>query len=209
MDNYQQVITKELAEGITIEYGWMEGNNTILFIKVGQNGNIYGFENKYLRIAADMNRLFGYTVVVSSNPFNGQNPLDQAFDIIEDYCKAKGFSSYDVYYMGHSNGALIGFTWGYLYPQIKKMLLINGPLMLNWHRSKAGLTQSVGQDITFVYGEKDPSFFFVKHIDKLAKENPSLQVTSIKDADHHFQGMMDVFLALPILYLGDKETPPL
>lgn len=49
MDNYDIIINEKISEKDTIDYGIIEGNNTILLIKVGQNGNIYGFENKYLR----------------------------------------------------------------------------------------------------------------------------------------------------------------
>ena len=201
MKDFHQIITKKFSEDIVIDYGIVEGNQTILFIKAGQNGNIYGFDNKYLRIALAMHEQFGFTVITSSNPFNGQNPLDQAFEVIEAYCETKGFSSYEVRYMGHSNGALIGFTWGHLYPQIRKMLLINGPLMVNWHRSKAGLSKINDKAVTFVYAEKDPSAFFVGHLHKLAKENPLLDVVTIDDADHNFAEHMDVFLQLPAQYL--------
>ena len=33
-----------------IEYGIIEGNNTIVFIKAGMEGCWYGYENKYVRI---------------------------------------------------------------------------------------------------------------------------------------------------------------
>ena len=36
--------------GETIQYGIVNGSNTIVFIKVGANGSMYGYENKYLQI---------------------------------------------------------------------------------------------------------------------------------------------------------------
>lgn len=202
MKSYDQICTKIFSDHIDIEYGILEGSNTILFIKVGQGGNIYGYENKYLHIAHRMRAQFGYTVIVSSNPFNGQNPLDQAMDVMGVYAESKGFLTYEVHYMGHSNGALIGFTWGHLYPQIKKMLLINGPLMVNWHRSKAGLAQIKDKTVTFVYGEKDPSHFFVGHLKPFAEESEQIHLVTVDNADHHFKGMLEAFIALPEIYLG-------
>ena len=43
------------TSGFSIDYGIIEGNNNILFIKVGQNGSIYGYDNKYLKIANNIN----------------------------------------------------------------------------------------------------------------------------------------------------------
>lgn len=202
MEFFDVVLTKILTDHIDIDYGILEGNNTIVFIKVGQNGNIYGFENKYLQIATQLRESFGYTVIVSSNPFDGNNPLDQAFEVIQDYCSQKGFETYEVRYMGHSNGALIGFTWGHHYPQITHMLLINAPLMVNWHKSKAGLSKIHDKVVTFVYGEKDPSHFFVRHLHPFAENNEHVNVVVVTDADHNFTGMMESFLNLPHLYLG-------
>ena len=39
------------------------------------------------------------------NPFDGNNPLDNAMSIIEEY--ASKFDNYKIYYLGYSNGALI------------------------------------------------------------------------------------------------------
>lgn len=203
MKPYDRILTKIFSDHIDIQYGIIEGNETILLIKVGQNGGVYGFEDKYLKIANQMHEQYGYTVITSSNPFNGKNPLDQAMEVIEDYCIQKGFDSYDVQYMGHSNGALIGFSWGYLYPQIKKMLLINGPLMINWHKSKAGLTKIKDKTVTFIYGEKDPSHFFVGHLKPFTEANDDIHVVVVKDAGHNFENMLDTFLALPEQYLTD------
>ena len=43
---YDKVFTKEFKDIATIEYGAIKGNNTIVFIKVGQDGSIYGYEDK-------------------------------------------------------------------------------------------------------------------------------------------------------------------
>ena len=65
-DTIQKKLYKDVAY---IEYGIVNGNNTIVFIKVGQDGSIFGYQNKYLDIAFELNRKHGYTVIVSSNPF--------------------------------------------------------------------------------------------------------------------------------------------
>ena len=112
----------------------IEGNNIIVFIKAGQDGSLYGYQNKYIKMARRLNKKYGCSVICSSNPFDGNNPLDNAMEIIEDY--AKIFDNYKIYYLGYSNGALIGAWFGVKYPKIKRMALVNGPLMYNFHKRR-------------------------------------------------------------------------
>ena len=62
--------------GETIQYGVVNGSNTIVFIKAGANGSMYGYENKYLQIAKNINKSHGYTVICSSNPDHNGNRID-------------------------------------------------------------------------------------------------------------------------------------
>ena len=97
-----EIIFSKTIDGEEVNYGIIEGNNTILLIKAGQDGSMYGYENKYLTIARNINKEFGYTVICSSNPLRKTNPLEQAMEIIEDYCEQKGFDDYQVYYASES-----------------------------------------------------------------------------------------------------------
>ena len=45
--------------GKEIEYGIIDGNNTIVFIKAGLEGSCYGYENKYARIGRALNEKHG------------------------------------------------------------------------------------------------------------------------------------------------------
>ena len=82
---FDEIIKKEFKDIAVIEYGIIKGNSTIVFIKAGQNGSIYGYENKYLTIAGKLNKKYGYTVISSSNPFDGNNPLDHDMDVVKEY----------------------------------------------------------------------------------------------------------------------------
>ncbi len=124
---YEKLITKPYGN-TEIEYGVFLGNSTVLFIKAGYQGNIYGYQNKYLQMASHIHQKYGITTVVSSNPFNGENPLDIDMSVINELTNNQVS---EIYYMGHSNGAIIGACWGCQYPLIKKMLLINPPMMMN------------------------------------------------------------------------------
>lgn len=184
-----------------IEYGFVNGNNTIVFIKVGQDGSIYGYENKYLKMAHILNKNKGYSVIVSPNPFDGQNPLDDAMEVIEKYLKDNNLKDYKIYYFGHSNGARIGITWGYMYPKIKRMICVNSPIFINWHKLKTGLQSSNNQDIYLIYGQYDQSARYTELLNPLLSDRISLKV--IDGADHNFTNMIDDFIQLPMIYFNN------
>lgn len=195
-------LSKNFEENIIINYGIIKGNNKILFIKAGQDGSMYGYENKYLRMSKRINEKYGYTVIASSNPFDGRNPLDNAMEVIEEYCKDK-FDDYDIYYMGHSNGGLIGAWFGNNYEKIRKMLLINAPLMYNWHKTKDGIKKFNGELVSLIYGEFDQSIKYTELLLPLTNEKIKLNI--IKNEDHHFKNDMEDFLSLPEKYLIEME----
>lgn len=177
------IVLKNSFSGIEIEYGIIKGDSTILFIKTGHYGSIYGYNNKYIEIAKNINSKYGSTVICSSNPFNGINPLDDAMKVIDDYCSDMNFEDYQIYYVGNSNGGIIGARWGYLYPKIKKLLLLNAPLMMNLHHTKDGLSRFTGEKNILVYGDKDPSFRYVELLNNI---NSRLEYHIASNQDHHF-----------------------
>lgn len=196
--DYDIKLSKQFNDIAVIDYGIVKGNNKIVFTKAGQNGSMYGYENKYLRIARTLNSKYGYTVICSSNPFDGNNPLDTDFSVVEDYCKENGFDDYEIYYFGHSNGARIGITWGYQYPKIKKMVLVNSPLFANIYSLKDGLSNIGDKKIYLVYGEYDQSINYTELIKPLLNDNIKLEI--VKGADHDFTNMLDEFMELPDKY---------
>ena len=89
--------------------------------------------------------------------------------------------------MGVSNGALIGAQQCWRISEIKRMLLINGPLMINLHKTIAGLKKLAVDDVCIVYGDKDPSY---QYIQLLETENiPNTRIITIPGADHNFSEM--------------------
>ena len=132
---------------------------------IGQNGSVYGYNNKYLKMAKYINLQYGCTIVVSSNPYDCTDSLGQALEVI----KQEVNQDVNVYYMGMSNGAILGARFGHLHSEIKRMLLINGPLMINWPKTKKGLEKFEGESVVMVYGSLDPSF-------KYAEINPTLNI---------------------------------
>ena len=197
--DFNEIIELPFA-GETIQYGIVQGSNTIVFIKAGANGSMYGYENKYLQIARNINKTHGYTVICSSNPdYNRENPLNQAIELISNYAESNNFEDYKILYMGHSDGASLGARYGYLYPKIKRMLLINPPIFFNWHKLKDGMKQFNGEKAVFVYGNLDPSYKYVEMISLIDNDRVKLEI--IQDADHHFVDKLDDFMNLPYKYL--------
>ena len=185
-----------------IDYGIIEGNNIIVFIKAGQDGSLYGYQNKYIKMARRLNKKYGCSVICSSNPFDGNNPLDNAMEIIEDY--AKIFGNYKIYYLGYSNGALIGAWFGVKYPKIKRMALVNGPLMYNFHKTKEGALSFNGDMISFIYGEYDQSIGYIDLLKNM--ENDKIKVFVEKGQDHHFSKSEESFQEIPEKYLFEIDN---
>lgn len=198
-EDYDKIVNIQLEDIAVIDYGIVKGNETIVFIKAGQDGSMYGYHNKYLKIADSINKKYGYTVICSSNPFDGTNPLDNAMKVIDDYCNEQQIKDYKIYYMGHSNGALIGAWFGINYPKIKRMLLVNGPLMYNWHKTKEGIQKFSGEKIVLVYGSLDQSYQYTGLIEPLINEKVKLEI--IEGQDHHFSKDTFDFKTLPEKFL--------
>lgn len=196
--NYDEITKSEFNNNTIIEYGIIKGNSIVVFIKVGQDGSIYGYENKYLIVAQKLNKKYGYSVIVSSNPFDGNNPLEHDMNFVREYCMRNKINDYEVYFIGHSNGARIGISWGYQYTEIKKMLLINSPLFINWHILKKGIHQSQNQEMLLIYGNRDNSYKYVGLLEPLLDDNKKLII--IDGADHNFTNMLDKFIELPLFY---------
>ena len=50
-----------------IDYGIVEGNDTIVFIKAGQNGSLYGYQNKYIKMAKRLNKKYGLPLTMTES----------------------------------------------------------------------------------------------------------------------------------------------
>lgn len=192
---YDRVIEQEIDE-FTLKYGIIDGNETIFYIKVGQNGSIIGEKDKYIKIAKDINENYGFTVIVASNPYNLSNPLANDMYVISEYKRKRNLEGDDIYFMGYSNGALVGSLYGSKYKNIKRMLLINPPIQED---AFDGLKEFNGEFVTFIYGDLDYSYPYLIHLFPYLNEKIGLEL--IEDADHHFKGMDDVFSSLPEKYL--------
>ena len=198
---YDIELHRQFKDIAIIDYGIIKGNNNILFVKAGQDGSMYGYKNKYLKIAKMINKKYGSTVICSSNPFDGNNPLDNAFTVIEKYTSK--FEDYKVYYLGFSNGALIGAYFGINYPKIKRMLLVNMPLIYDINLIKNNLNNFNNEKVTIVYGSLDYSINLLENIKNIKSNRVDIKV--ILNEDHYFSKDEEDFYSLPEKYLFYKE----
>ena len=175
------------------QYGVILGNNKVLFIKTELDSDIYGIDNRYLKIARKANYLYGVTVVVSACRDMDKKLLDRDFELIDDCFD----EDYDIYYMGIANGALLGIQYECDNLNIRRMLLINTPLTINLHKTKEGIEKFDGE-LFMIYGDKDLSVNYIPLIKEYEGQN--VKIIKYKGQDHNFNKGNE-FLNLPFLYL--------
>ena len=172
MKQYDKVIEKQ--------FGIIKGEKYLVFIKTGRGGSIKGFENKYLNICSFLFEKYGYTFVVSANP------KDSACDLEEEIkCISKYTGDYkEIFFVGISNGASIGAAQCRKIEKIKNAILINAPLMINFHKIKEGAKKFRGNNMYFLYGEDDPSFRYIEILNSI--KNTACKYKIIKGEGHDF-----------------------
>ena len=171
------------------KFGIKYRNSTLVFIKTGKGGSIVGCDGKYLRMAEHIFNTFGCSVVIASNP------IDEKCDLAAEVNTVlQGLKTIDkILYIGLSDGALIGAQHGYEVPLIKRMLLINGPLMINPAKTRRGIERFSGEYIEMVYGTLDPSYRYYSILEAIHSE--IFYASKIEGADHRFSGMEDVLVS--------------
>ena len=191
---YDETVVRAQGQG-AVEYGIAHGGPVVVFIKVGRGGDCYGFEDKYLKMAYFLREQYGCTVVCASNPVNlpVTYPTDAAF--LSAYLKEQESTASRVYTVGSSNGALQTLELARSLSAVDGLLLVNMPLMINYHKTKAALRELSDRRIVGVWGERDPSAPYVRFVENLGLPNSQIEI--IPNADHCFTGMTEHFLELP------------
>lgn len=172
MKKYDKVIGKR--------FGIIKGEKNIVFIKTGRGGTIEGFENKYLNICSLLFEKYGYTFVVSANTKDSVCDLEEEIKSVDKYV-----GDYkEIYFVGISNGASIGVAQCSKIERIRNAVLINAPLMINFHKIKEGAQNFRGERMYFLYGENDPSFRYIEILNSI--KNTACKYKIIKGEGHDF-----------------------
>ena len=186
--------TAVIEDGLKIEYGLKYGNDRVVIIKAGAGGHYIGSEEKYLKMARLLHDTYSCTVLSLSNYANDSFERGDAAVIRELIADMGG--EVELYYIGNSNGSTQGLLTATKYFAFRRMVLVNMPLMLNFHRIKEALTRA-DTEIRFVYGERDPSISYVPFLRNASAKEESLartEIVTVDGADHNFAGMTDVFI---------------
>lgn len=184
-----------------VDYGFVFGGDRqkILLIKAGQDGSIYGYRDKYLKLACEMRDLYGFSVVCASTPSSDINQMTQFAEVVKSEFEISGQTQ--IYFMGMSMGASIGCIGRALFPEISRFLLVNPPLMINTTRICRSAKVFDGNMMTFVFGSLDPS----AHLAGLLKlhEHENMRVIIVPGQDHYFS--KNKFCLLELMKLLDSE----
>lgn len=184
-----------------VDYGFVFGGDRqkILLIKAGQDGSIYGYRNKYLKLACEMRDLYGFSVVCASTPSSDIIQMIQFAEVVKSEFEISGQTQ--IYFMGMSMGASIGCIGRALFPEISRFLLVNPPLMINTTRICRSAKAFDGDMMIFIFGSLDPS----THLAGLLKlhEHENMRVVIVPGQDHHFS--RNAFQLMELMKLLDSK----
>ena len=179
-------------EGQIVDYGYVKGNNKIVYIKAGMGGSYLGYENKYLRIARKLNEKHGCSVICVSNPTHLPISVDRI--ILGEFIKDNDINEPEMFFFGHSNGCVKGLELGASGIAFARMVLVNMPLMINFHKIAQRINAMPETDIVTVYGETDPSYRYIPFLKN--KKFGNVEIVEVAGADHNFKGMTEQFIEL-------------
>lgn len=185
-------IYKVIYDGNEVECGCVLGNDKVVYIKAGMGGSHLGYEDKYLKIATRLHDKYDCSVICVSNPV----PLPISVDkkILCEFINVNGINNSEIFFFGHSNGGVKGLELAANGVAFKRMVLVNMPLMLNFHKTVQWINASPETNIVAVYGEKDPSYQYIPFLQ--TKNFQNVEIVKIADADHNFKGMIKEFIVL-------------
>ena len=169
-----------------------------LLIFTGRGGDTKGYGNKYVKIAENVTRKYGFSVFVAAVPENCWDSPQEVFSFAVDYVLSKTDTE-NIYVTGSSAGASLAIWYSHLYPQIKKVLAVNPVLNLNLHRTKDGILKFNGEKMFIVSGDKDPCVVWLN----LLPHKDNLSTQTLKGVDHVFSNRIAEFIALPALLFND------
>lgn len=178
-------------------------SDTVLLIIPGVDGSVNGYEDKYIRIAEQMQDKHGVAVVRIANPFISSfhwesNPRRILDYIAKNASTITGISEAPrIKVMAHSAGASIIAKIAHEYDNVTDILLVNPAEKLGGDEIRSGLKKTNAK-VTAVFGDKDPSVTFSE-----ALREDGHAVVTLECVDHNFSGeYLQDFIELPMKYLG-------
>lgn len=177
-------------------------SDTVLLIIPGVDGSVNGHEDKYIRIAEQVQDEHGIAAVRIANPFISSFHWESNPRRILDYIAsntdtiAGGSEATRIKIVAHSAGASIIAKIAHEYDNITDLLLVNPAEKLGGDAIRSGLKKTDAK-VTVIFGEKDPSVSFSE-----ALRGDGHRVVVLEGVDHNFSGEnLQTFIELPERYL--------
>lgn len=185
---------------INIEYGIINGIKDVFLIKTDYDDNLYGLDNKYVKMARKVHDELGVIVIVCNTPskVKEDNSLDFDIDFIND-----NFKYNNIYALGYLKGAYTLLSYSYKYNSIKRVMGINPPILYNLHLLKEGIRRFNNEYVYFINTKetlRNDELDTIKEI-----KNDKLLLIEISNMDSKFTNNTNVFIELPFKYMIDKK----
>lgn len=179
------------VRGEPLEYGFLFGNERIVFIKAGAGGELRGHEDKYLRMAHRVHERLGATVICATNPAKKHMGFDE--QVIRTVATKRGFKEFRLYLVGTSDGGYKNLELATRFPETVKYLGINTSLS-SLEDLKEKLIKLSRIEKILVLGTRDDDY---KELSALKDSDiDDFRVVLADGADHKFTGMIDKFIEL-------------
>lgn len=174
------------------DYKFILGNEKIVFIKGGTGSSIGGYKDKYLKMAERIHERLGATVICASNP---EDSICEAPDEeeIRWVVAERGFSNFELYFVGTSDGAYENLKLAGKFPETVKLLGVNSSY-IDFESFEEKLKNLPKVEKILVYGTNDEDYDEVAQLKNSKIEN--FKFLSVEGADHSFIGMLKEFIAL-------------
>lgn len=189
---YDEIIKKRI-DGETINYGIVKGNENVVFIKVGADGNIKGYKNKYLKMAHRVHEKIGATVICASNPYTETKQISSDKDLILEIISELERSYYKLYFFGTSDGAYHNLLLAKEFLETEKIVAVNSSF-IDFFDFKDKLLGLSHINKTLIFGTEDDLYDYVPSLKEFKCDN--LDVITVDGADHNFSGMLEEFVGL-------------
>ena len=176
-----------------IEYGIVRGGTEVVLVKTGLGTDRILPDSKYAVMARRLHEGGRRSVIVATNPHDGASHAENDRAMLERYVSEQGIEDPTVFFFGNSNGCIKGLELAACGVAFWRMVLVNMPLMINFHRTKEYIARIPQTSILAVFGERDPSISYVPFLEGRFE---NLRVLTVSGADHNFKGMADEFVGL-------------
>ena len=189
---YDRIVSKTV-DGEVIRYGILFGNEQIVFIKTGADGDIGGSEDKYPRMAHRVHERLGATVICASNPYidTGHAAADKkAISLVAKKCNHTDFT---LTLFGTSDGAHHILLLAGQMPEARRLIGVNTS-MIDLDELCERLRDIPHVQKILVFGDRDELYPCVHQLAE--KCIPATEIITVPNADHKFTDMIDEFISI-------------